>query len=96
VAPSYNVTDKKLNKEITPETECNVIKLKCSGVMEAVSLKAVPTDQTRHLGPPLRTISCLDTMLSLQDSVRGDPGSVFVFNCPQDCANGGVLTGAGL
>jgi len=70
------VEEKKLNKEIVVNTECNVIVLKCSGVMEAVSLTAVPIDMTRRLGPAVTSISCSDSMLSLQENVRGDPGSV--------------------
>jgi len=50
--------------------------LKCSGVMEAVSLTAVPINLTRRLGPAVKKISCSDNMMSLLDVVRGDPGSV--------------------
>jgi len=44
--------------------------------MEPVSLAAVPMNLTRRLAPSVMSILCSDSMLSLQDKIKGDPGSI--------------------
>jgi hypothetical protein len=94
--PSYKTKEKKMAKEIDEIDKCNVVFLKCSGSQGQVNLQATPIDQTRAFGPPIKKISCSDTMNSFPSFVRGDPGSVYTFICPQDCSTGGSLVGVGL
>lgn len=94
--PSYDAKNQKLGKEIDAVEKCNVVFLKCAGSQGEINLQASPIDQTRQLGPPVKKISCSDTMNSFTSLVKGDPGSVFTFLCPQDCSTGGSLVGAGL
>lgn len=83
-------------KEVEEIDKCNVVFLKCAGSQGEVNLQATPIDQTRQLGPAIKKISCSDTMNSFPGFVRGDPGSTFTFQCPEDCSTGGSLVGAGL
>lgn len=69
--------------------------LKCAGSQGEINLQATPVDQGRMLGPKPKKISCSDTMETISD-LKGDPGSVFTFECPEDCSTGGSLIGAGL
>mmetsp|Transcript_43029 Transcript_43029/g.93589 ORF Transcript_43029/g.93589 Transcript_43029/m.93589 type:complete len:82 (+) Transcript_43029:1495-1740(+) len=76
--------------------KCNVVFINCDGNPSPIKLQATPKDQTRHMPPTLKKISCSDTMSSQAEQCKGDPGSVFTFECPKDCGSGGTLIGVGL
>lgn len=70
--------------------------LKCTGTSGTANLQASPIDQVRNFTPPRKRISCETTLDNVRDYVKGDPGSVFNFQCPKDCAIGGSIVGTGL
>jgi len=80
-----------------------VAALKCKGVPKVVSDRAKVINMDRFQGPQPKNISCTDNLTTqnavtnLPFYVRGDPGSVFTFECRETfCAGKGSLIGVGL
>lgn len=94
--PGYDVKEKKLKKEISATDKCAPVYLQCKGTQGEVSNQALPIEQGRLLGPKIKTLTCSTTANDLQSFIRGDPGSVFTFICPENCMAGGSLVGTGL
>lgn len=70
--------------------------MNCKGNKSFGSLQAIPQNMGRLLGAPPKKISCADSMKSFDSELKGDPGSLFSFECPVNCSTGGQLIGVGL
>lgn len=92
--PGINHKTGKMLKEMDTIETCNIMYLKCTGSTGPVKLQASPIDQARLFVPSRQRINCSTTLDNING--RGDPGSIFTFTCPKDCALGGELVGAGL
>jgi len=94
--PDYDLKEKKLKKQMILVDKCAPVFINCKGTQSQVSLKASLLPQNRLNGPMIRNISCSTSYAELLPTIKGDPGSVYTFICPEGCASGGNLVGSGL
>jgi len=94
--PNFN---NKENRFVGPPEvveKCAPVFVNCKGTLGSVSTKATPKNIGRLEGPPIKQINCGTSINDIRDFVKGDPGSLFTFICPEGCAAGGGLVGSAL
>lgn len=94
--PNFNNNENRYVGPPDVVEKCAPVFVNCKGTLGSVSMKAKPKNIGRLDGPPIKQIDCGTSINDIRDFVRGDPGSLFTFLCPEGCAAGGGLVGSAL